>query len=167
MPNSAEFLAIIRRLSDGERLSPEEIMDRIAEEHPEAEMADVMRALEAFVDELGERSQEAADHLCSLQPLAALLENEPDGTPLIEVLRKHAMAGDEYAKSVLAQLESPAYRRSQALFRAAVEKHPNWRREGCRFIHSGGGPETPDALVEWFQMNHPREASEIERSANG
>ncbi|WP_238297431.1 hypothetical protein, partial [Methylobacterium soli] len=88
----------------------------------------------------------------------------PEGTAWIDAVRVVAETGDAEALAYLNKLESPASRCHYALLEAAADACPCWRRDAGHFIcdEAVPGPHTPEALVDWFQMNHPHDARAIE-----
>lgn len=88
-----------------------------------------------------------------------------DGSMTIsDALRQLKAKGDKIAAHYLAELESPKNRVYWALSTAAAKRHPKWEvcedGRGIRRIDDEDGD--PDALVEWFQVNYPRDAKRIE-----
>jgi hypothetical protein len=72
----------------------------------------------------------------------------------------------ELARKWLAEMNSPAHLLATALEVRAMELHPSFGRDPGKqgtWCWTGSGPmlET-DALLDWFQMTHPKEASRIE-----
>ena len=88
----------------------------------------------------------------------------PKVATLLDAAETKAAEGDGVAIALLADFNSDVMRLAKALTKAAAEAHPGWKliSDGSIKRTSAQGPDTPDALVDWFQMTHPREASEIE-----
>lgn len=65
-------------------------------------------------------------------------------------------------------LDSAAQRRRDSVMRSqyirALMLHPDWRRtERGYSVDDDASPLSPQAMVEWLQVHHPREARKIER----
>jgi hypothetical protein len=72
--------------------------------------------------------------------------------------------GDPLAMKWHAILNSAGYRKGEALMAAAHAAHPLFESfdRGWTWKGEGDGP-SPDAVLDWFQLNHPTQAREIER----
>lgn len=84
----------------------------------------------------------------------------------LEACRVGATAGDKEAATCLAALESPEARIRDALVEAAVEKHPDWRRDG-KFIVGPDDEVGTAGLIDWYRLNYSAEAAAIERGLAG
>jgi hypothetical protein len=91
---------------------------------------------------------------------AQLFEGLPKGITFEEACRIKAAQGSEFAQRSLAAMDSREHRVFEALFEAAVDLHPGWRRPDKERRYA---PESRE-LVDWFQTTHPHEARNIEDS---
>jgi hypothetical protein len=91
-----------------------------------------------------------------------LLNDLPPGTTTEEGARIKAARGDPFAIELVKHFDSRESRVTDALFDAAVEKHPGWRAlpKGIYKKEDDEAPE-PDELIDWFQLNYPAEAKRI------
>jgi len=169
--------AAIARLYGSPDFTPDRLVDAVLVAVPGATSDEVLTALDRFCAvKKADLQEEAADCARRADALAACqaLYDGQDGLSLGEACRRKAAQGDPFASQLLAYLDSPAYKVEVALFHAAAEAHPQWE------VTPNGGyrPLSPDApgagdphidpgpaLIEWFQMNHPREAKRIEAEA--
>lgn len=108
-------------------------------------------------DEARERAQiEELVEMCRRHGL-------PEGMAMGDALHLMAERGEPAAIALLAGMETPAYRTSEALVEAALAAHPAWTREGEHWTlaDEATGPVSDDDLVDWLQRTHPREARAI------
>jgi hypothetical protein len=123
-------------------------------------------AVFALVDEMHrERVAKTERERKSLKLAASLFNGLEDrkGLTLGEAAEIKAAQGDPIAISLLKKLNSRDAQLFWALLNAAAEAHPEWlvKEDGVlRFI--GQGEPQPNALIEWFQMMHPKQAKLIE-----
>lgn len=113
---------------------------------------------------------ERAAELAYMQKVAMYMAGETDPSITIgEVLQKHADAGDVWAKAQIDAWNSPEYLAYHALARAAAIIHPDWSVvDGDALRWKDGSAEDGgdvDTLVDWFQINHPEIAKQVEDRA--
>jgi hypothetical protein len=108
-------------------------------------------------DEDEHRRDKAHTEMC-LRIFAGL----PETTTFREACTLKAAQGDPEAKRELARLDTRAHRLHAALVDAAVDAHPGWRHDGTYLQRIDDSAPDLDALVEWFQKNHPLKARAIE-----
>jgi hypothetical protein len=93
-----------------------------------------------------------------------ILSGLPKETTFYEACRIEAAQGHALAKQALDHMDSRPARVFNALFDAAVDVHPGWKRlkkEGQYSKHDQSAPEA-HGLVEWFQTTYPHEARALE-----
>jgi hypothetical protein len=124
------------------------------------------RAFEVWRYESAEEQKEINSQLEAAEQACRMFDGAPGARTYGEACQIKAEQGDEFAKAQLAAWDDPASRPFMPLFFAAVEKHPGWETDGRAYWPSeDDAPQTPEALVDWFQMNHPRDAKRIEAEA--
>jgi hypothetical protein len=85
------------------------------------------------------------------------------GLTLKQAAEIKAAQGDAVAIALLKKWNSREHRLGLALLKAATEAHPDWVVEsrGYRFVGQGE-PQESNALIEWFQTTHPKQAKAVE-----
>ena len=123
------------------------------------------RCIDIAAWELRQRGEEHVREAANLEQVGALFSDMPEGVTLLDAAEIKAAEGDAVAIALLADFNSDAMRLSVALTSAAAEAHQGWKlnSDGSIKRTSDEGPYTPEALADWFQMNHPREARDIEQ----
>lgn len=161
----ATIAAEARRLIDDEGWSAQQVAEWIMSRMPEFGPAAIKEVFELMALERHEYAEQERAEIEQLERLKGLFAGLPPGTKLGEAAKIKAAAGDPFAKQMHAQFSSSYYRVFHALLDAAVDRHPDYKHTEQGFCHVSGQP-MPDnieqTLVEWFQMNYPREARAIE-----
>jgi hypothetical protein len=151
--------------------SDTDVMALITEHFPTATVWEIGEAVKAVMHELRERAQQEERQLKGMQVLQALAERVPDSeaVTLGDKLRILAARGDAQAQAVLDHWASYASRVRLALFEAAADRHPDYRRAadgvGWEYIGKGELPEYESPmsrLIDWFQATYPHEARAVE-----
>jgi hypothetical protein len=101
--------------------------------------------------------------------ISHLFERFPEGGTVNEVVAMGVACRDPAALQLQAMWDTRASRLREALSLAAMRAHPQWTEpEDGHFNWTGEGVmPTEAAMVDWFQMNHPTEAREIEQEIAG
>jgi hypothetical protein len=173
-----EFLRNLEISTDGDPEKEEaafrDANEALAERFPELQLEDFARAIEVLKHEYEAEAEKSFQQERELARMLTLLKRHriPSDMPWNEALRVAVSRGDEEATAYLAELESPEHQRTlrvlAALMNAAVDAHPAWsrtNREWC-YHEDVAGPETPEALIDWYQLTYPREARAIEDTAS-
>lgn len=148
-------------------LKMEEMLQKLGEQFADASQDDVERGFGIAGEELEERAKTAFAEAESLSSLAFVLSDKPEGVSGEDHIRAKAKAGDPFAVAYVKQTVSTAYKIRSALFDAAIQLHPDWKANDdgtWSFVGAGSPPKIFDetALIDWFQINYPQEASNIE-----
>jgi hypothetical protein len=150
--------------------SGEEMNAGLRKQFPGISDDQMQRAYAVFREEMAEGLRESSRVLAQVEILEVLagsiFEGLPDGTTLAEAAKIKAAQGDPVALSYQAHANSSEYRIQCALWEAAVDAHPDWKKHNNRSYRWKGQGEAPstDSMVDWFQLNHPAQAREIERA---
>ena len=109
-------------------------------------------------------------HLHELPAFKSLIEQLlADGTLVVEPHESGRCIGlrtevERFKKEALEMLVWSNRPVLVMLHQAARKKHPGWKREGTTWKRVAKDvPATPEALIEWFEINHPAEAKKITR----
>jgi hypothetical protein len=154
-------------------VEPAALMEEIDKVSPGITRDEVAAALERMLAlahfEREQQDLEFQRQMRDSEEMGAIFDGLPPGTTFLEACQLKAADGDLTAAAHLRQMESPQSRVRAALFDAAVDAHPAWRRDG-RYSVRDESIEAPDddiSLVDCFQRTYPREASEIEQQVLG
>jgi hypothetical protein len=157
-------------LTDDDEEENNRRMDAILGDLTEREAEAVWDLVEAMQAEREAEYKAKAEHSKRMQKLFEGLPNAKDLTTM-QAAEIKAAQGDAFAIKILRWFNSRDHRLYIALFRAAVDAHPDWinvEGKGARFIGKDDEMQSADALgdalIDWFQMNHPKRAKEIEAS---
>jgi hypothetical protein len=126
-------------------------------------------AFEVVDFENDERHREHMERYAQERPfmdeIGKMFEGLPEGTRLDDAVKIKAAQGNAFAIKYLAYTRTKAYRAREALSEAAYAAHPLFEQRGDVIYWLGDLEDEPsdDAVVEWFQINHPAAAREIER----
>ena len=128
---------------------------------------EMFEAVSALVGaEMRERIEQGTQQIEQDAAIAKIFEGHPLEITLQEAAEIEAAAGNDIALALLEQFGSRKQRVFDALFEAAVDAHPDWRRDSPgHYSNLTGAPLEDNAgteLVEWFQTNHPKQARAIE-----
>ena len=146
---------LVRRVEAG--LSLEAALEEIYKEFPGVQPEVLIVAVKAFAEEL---EIEAARHEGEARALKRMVElikraeaeSGKKGLQAEEALTFLAERGDAEAQAFLDELISPESLAFQAELEEAVEWHPEWRKEGDRFIWEGDTElDTPEKLVAAYR----------------
>lgn len=109
------------------------------------------------------REVEEAEAFCAAA--RSIFEGLPHDITLGEAAKIKAAQGDPLAQSYQKYADGAEYQIQCALWEAAVDAHPHWKKHNNRSYRWTGQGEAPstDHTIEWFQLNHPTKAREIER----
>jgi hypothetical protein len=109
-------------------------------------------------------------HLHELPEFKSLIEQLlADGTLVVEHHERDRCVGlrteiERFKKEALEMLVWSNRPVLVMLQQAARKMHPGWKREGTTWKPiAKDAPATPEALIEWFEINHPAEAKKITR----
>jgi len=161
--NMNDLLAFLRSIEDQAGDRPGKIAGIVGEKFPTCTVGDMKRAFETLAMEERERAAELLRESEQITLQMRVFEGLPPDTEFIDACRIKAAAGDWQAQRLLAEMESPEYRRREALGHAAYLAQ-GWKEDPAdpdALIWPGPGkpPEMEGAeLVDWFQRTHPRQA---------
>ena len=146
---------------------PEKFFAELQRRFPGATDSKIERCIDIADWEFRQRADHHATEAANLERLSVFFSDMPEGMTLLEAAKTKAAGGDAAVIAILSNFNSDATRLSVALTSAAAEAHPGWKLnpDGSIKRTSDDGPDTPDALVDWFQLTHPRQARDIERRA--
>jgi hypothetical protein len=151
-------------------LETKEIARRLAQQFPGAPEYQIARAFEIAADEACEEVARLESEANILHVLELLLDGMSEDITVSEAAEIKAKQGDPLAIAILEKLNSLEYRRYHALWQAACEADPRWTKTDRGHLlwrgENGKGP-SGDAMIEWFQTTHPREARRIEAEIEG
>jgi len=153
-------------LNDMRGLRVDQMIAELGKRFPKVSRDEFDRAFGIAQEELQARAKMSFDEADYLGTMASMLDGLPKGTKFDEAVAIKAKQGNAFALQYLAMTNSKAYRVGTALFEAAIEVHPDWRRTqtGIKWIGDGPRPDSLDdsELVDWFQRNHPVKARDIQ-----
>jgi hypothetical protein len=125
-----------------------------------------LKALQAILNH--ERKEQLAQFDREMKQSDAMIEimsGLPRGTVFYDACVIKAAQGHALARQALNKMNSREHRTYNALFDAAVDAHPGWKRDDNEqgvYVKSKDDAPEDHALVEWFQTTYPREARAIE-----
>ena len=146
-------------------LEIKEITHRLARQFPGAPEDQIARAFEIAADEAREEEARLQHEANTLHVLALLFDGMSEDVTVSQAVEIKAKQGNPLAIAILEQLNSVEYRRYHALWQAACEADPRWTKtDRGHLLWRGASGKAPscDAMIEWFQTTHPREARRIE-----
>jgi hypothetical protein len=139
----------------------------LAEKFPNAPKDQVIRAWSIHLDQVRQEQEEIEAHCKELDTALGVMKRAglTETGSYRDALHILAAQGDTEAIQQLEHAASDDSMVFMALFEAAVEAHPAWRRESeGHFLRDEDveGPTSPESLVDWYQTNHGRAASQLE-----
>lgn len=170
---TADVLAYLRAEWDAatgdDELEPglgDRLLRKVADRFPGILGPQALEAIKALDHELDAEAEAAEREDAALAAAVAICERHgiPADMTMSEGLRLAASRGDIEAAAFLAQANAPDRRVEAALWKAAAEAHPAWSCHGGGYVldEDQPGPRSLDALTDWYQLTHPREALAIE-----
>jgi hypothetical protein len=144
----------------------EAMFHQVHREYPNLTPHGINRAFGIAHDKLIEQDHKLERERFLIDFGIEMFEGLPEGLILDEAVRIKAKQGNKLALRYLAEQGTKEARLIDALSDAAHAAHPQVKvLDYGRYQWNADGefPST-DALIEWFQINHPNEAREIERA---
>jgi len=160
---TTEIVAFI--LENMASTKPEKIDALLRKQFPGIEDDLINRAFEVIEFESEEELREHEEFARQRALMREIFEAVPDATTFGEAVEIKAAQGHPFAMALLRQSNTKAALTLEAVSDAAYAAHPLFEQRG-KFIHWLGDPKdepSHDAVIEWFQLNHPAKAREIER----
>jgi hypothetical protein len=152
-------------LANMESTKPENIDALLRKQFPGIEDDLIERAFKVLEFESNELLREHQKQARQRALMKDIFEDLPDETTFGEAVKIKAAQGHPFAIGLLAHNNTSAVQMRDALGDAAYAAHPLFEQRG-KFIRWLGDPKdepSHDAVIEWFQINHPVKAREIER----
>jgi hypothetical protein len=158
----ADVVAFIAR----DDLDPEQVILDIDKSFPGITVEEVEAAFAVYDREADARMAETeAEHAawkCDFEEMRQIFAGCPADTSLRTAVAIKINQGDPLAVKWAARLNSRSYRLREELLTAAHAVHPLFEDDG-RWIGKRMMP-TERERIEWFKLNYPASASEIERA---
>jgi hypothetical protein len=147
-------------------LELEQMLDGVASTFPNITVEEVEAAFDAFdriTDaRMAENEADFAAHEANHREAMHIFAGCPKGTIFRDAVEIKMKQGDPIAAKWSARLNSRSFRMKEAMLNAAYTVHPLFESNGL-WIGERMMPSERE-LIEWFKLNHPASAREIERA---